>query len=60
MSAWEYSARAWSDEWRRGSWLITRHPRRAGGYYIVWHRGERVTMRDCLTLAQRFVERQGA
>ena len=58
MSEWLYEPVVWQDVWRRAGWMITRHPRRHNGYYVVSYRGEEVTLKDSLELAKRFVERQ--
>jgi hypothetical protein len=58
MSEWLYEPVVWSDSWRRGEWIVSRHPRRHNGYYVVTHHGEEVTLKDSLELAKRFVERQ--
>ena len=58
MSEWLYEPVVWSDSWRRGDWMVSRHPRRHNGYYVVSYRGEEVALKDSLELAKRFVERQ--
>ena len=60
MSDWTHGFDAWWDVWRRGDWMITRHPRRHNGYYAVAYRGDEITLKDSLELAKRFVERQTA
>jgi len=60
MSEWSYEPVVWNDVWRRGEWLITRHPQRDHGWYVVRFKGEPITMKDSLVLAKRFVERQMA
>ena len=55
---WLYEPVVWSDSWRRGDWIVSRHPRRHNGYYVVSYRGEEVALKDSLELAKRFVERQ--
>ena len=60
MSEWLYEPVVWHDAWRRGEWVVSRHPRRHNGHYVVTHRGDQVTLKDSLELAQRFVERQTA
>jgi uncharacterized protein (DUF2062 family) len=58
MNEWVYEPVVWSDSWRLGEWIVSRHPRRHNGYYVVTFRGEEVTLKDSLELAKRFVERQ--
>jgi hypothetical protein len=58
VTEWSYNSDRWWDVWRRGEWMITRHPRRHNGYHVVTYQGHEVTMKDSLELAKRFVERQ--
>ena len=54
MTRWIHNGHAWIDTYTTtcGSCMITRHPQKDRGEYVIWIDGERIAQRSTLELAK--------